>query len=201
MRLKHVIAIALISLTVRVLPLPSMATVGLATRAMEPQLLAQSTNYNNWNDVHSAYVRADFTDANASGAQNIPDLKFSLPAGRGATYYIACDLAFSQATAAADTFGITFSTGPTNALMGGWLFTNATAIAAGPAIVITSSANAAVVTGTPAVTTILGAHLSGYAEIPSPATDVAVQITIAQGTAANVVVVKRDSGCTFHSMN
>src|SRR5438094_502497 len=63
---------------------------------------------------HGAKLTADFTDANASGAQNIPALQFFLPAGPAQAWYIRCTVQASQATQVADNFGIQFGTAPTN---------------------------------------------------------------------------------------
>jgi hypothetical protein len=165
-------------------------------------LHAQGPGINGTNSIHSAYLHADFTDANASGAQAIPGLLFYLAAGGPATTWrLDCQLAYSQATVVADNFGITFGVAPTNSMFWGVMATNATAYGSGTPVAVTSTANATITTGTPAVTTVLGTLIEGYVEMPATSVDTSVQITVTQATAADVIVVKRDSGCTWHSMN
>lgn len=169
---------------------------------------AQGEGFVGLNNIHSMYIRSDFTDANAAGAQNIllaatntgGNMAFYLPANQPATWRIDCVFAYSQATGAADSFGVTFSNAPTNTMLWGLMATNATAFASLTPVNITGTSNTTIVTGTPAVTTVLGAHIQGYVEMPSTTTPTQVLWTITQGTAANVVVIKRDSGCTWHSM-
>lgn len=145
---------------------------------------------------HQYKLTADFTDANAAGAQNIPALAFYLPAGVAATYHIDCTIAYSQGTAASDTFAIQFGTAPTAVMIGGVAFTNATASAAGTPSTTANTSSNTVVAFTPAVTTVLWARLDGYVEVASNAVDTLVNVQVSQGTAANVIVIKRDSGCT-----
>lgn len=182
----------------RFIPLLALLAWGVIVVPGLIHLQAQQTGYLNWVNQHDAYVRADFTDANAAGAQNITGLLFYLPANQAGVYRIDCDLNYSQATVVADNFGIQFGVAPTNAIFTGWMFTNATALAAGTPVTVTNNSNNNILTGTPAVTTVLGAHIGGYAEIPSGAADTSVQITVTQSTGANVIVVKRDSGCSWH---
>ena len=147
--------------------------------------------------AHQYKLTADFTDGSGvTTAQNIPALAFYLPANLAQTYHIDCDLAFSQATVVADTFAMQFSTAPTASNFGGIAATNATAFAAGTPAAISGTSSATVVAFTPAVTTVLYAHIGGYVELPSAAADTLVNIQVAQSTAANVIVIKRDSGCT-----
>lgn len=164
-------------------------------------LLAQQPGFVNWSNQHIAYQHADFTDANAAGLQNIPGLAFYLPAGIATTYAIDCDIYYSQATVVADGFGIQFSVAPTNAQGGGMAFTNVTAVASITPPTITTNAATTIVTMTPAVTTVLLAHIWFTAEIPAGATDTLVNLSVSQSTAANVIVIKRGSKCQFHSMN
>jgi len=199
MRIRHYILIVALVLASRLVPLPSGPPKDIR---LFPTLSAQSVGYTGWNNVHSAYTRADFTDGNGvTTLQNIPGLLFYLPANQAVTYRIDCDLEYSQATNVADSFGVTFGISPTNTELWGFMATNATAFASLTPVNITSTAATTVVTGTPAVTTVLGARITGYIENAGNATDNSVQIGVAQATAADVIVVKRDSGCTWHSMN
>lgn len=198
MKLKHLIVLSALVLFL----------IAPFTVLLSPRVHAQSEGFVGWNNVHSMYVRADFTDANASGAQSIllgatnsgANMAFYLPANVAAVWRIDCDFAYSQATVVADSFGVTFSNAPTNTMLWGEMATNVTAFASITPVNITVNTNTTIVTGTPAVTTVLGAHIWGYVEMPSTATPTSVQWTITQSTAANVIVIKRDSGCTWHSM-
>ena len=162
---------------------------------------AQAVGYREWDNWHMAYVRADWTDASSASPQNIFGLSFILPAGQLGPFKIDCDLYYSQATNVADTFGIQFSVAPTNAEIGGIAATNATAFAAGTPANITGTGATAVVTFTPAVTSVLYAHIGGLVENASAGTDNTVNIQVTQGTAADVIVIKRGSMCSYHSMN
>lgn len=184
---------------VSLLALPILAL--LALTLSPTRLPSQATGYLNWSNGHMAYLNADFTDANASGLQNIPRLTFALPALQTGPFKIDCDLFYSQATVVADTFGIQFSNSPTNAQIGGIAATNATAFAAGTPATITNVTATTVVSFTPAVTTVLYAHIGGLVEQASNATDTTVNVSVSQGTAANVIVIKRGSACQYHSNN
>lgn len=59
---------------------------------------------------------------------------------------------------------------------------------------------AAVISMTPAVTTVLYAHLGGTAEIAASGLDTQMNVLVSQATAANVVVVKRGSICRWSAM-
>jgi hypothetical protein len=162
---------------------------------------AQAPGAVGWTNIHTARLGADFTDGGAvTTLQNIPGLTMVLPAGSAATYQFDCDLFYSQATVVADTFGFQFSVSPTNAQIGGIAATNATAYASGTPATITNTSATAVVAMTPAVTTVLYAHIGGAAEIPNNAIDTIVNVSVSQATAANVVVIKRGSVCRVSSM-
>jgi hypothetical protein len=161
----------------------------------------QLPGYREWDNLHMVYVRADWTDGSGGTTlQAIPDLTFSLPGGQTGPFKIDCDLYYSQATNVADNFGVKFSSNPTNAEFGGIAATNATAFAAGTPANITNTTATNVITMTPAVTTVLYAHIGGLVE-NAGTTDNVVNIMVAQSTAADVIVVKRGSACTYHSMN
>lgn len=147
---------------------------------------------------HGAKLTADFTDANAAGAQNIPALQFFLPAGPAQSWYIRCTVQASQATQVADNFGIQFGTAPTNGAFSGWMQTGATAGAGGtPASGISGTSNTNIVTFTPSGSGVFGGYFDGIVELPATTVGTQVNITVTQGTAADVIVVKRDSGCIW----
>lgn len=153
-------------------------------------------------NIHTATLAADFTDGGGvTTLQTIPGLSLTLPAGAAASYQIDCEIGYSQATVVADGLGIQFTgVSPTNALVGGVAATNATAYASGTPATITNTTAATVVTMTPAVTTVLWAHLGGSATIPNSGQDIVVNVMVSQSTAANVVVIKRNSVCRASAM-
>ncbi len=162
---------------------------------------AQQGGFVSYSNIKMAHVTSDFTDANASGLQAIPAMQLALPANQASSWWLDCTLAFSQATAAADNFGVGFSVAPTASLLSGIAATNATAYASGTPANITNTTATAVITFTPAVATVLMARIWGFIENPTSGQDNIVTIYVAQGTAANVVVTKKDSACMAHSMN
>lgn len=173
----------------------------LAAVSMSHLHAGQASGAVNWSNIHTFRLAADFTDGGAvTTLQNIPGLTLTLPAGAAATYQIDCDLFYSQATVVADTFGIQFSIAPTNAQIGGIAATNATAFAAGTPATITSTTATAVVSFTPAVTTVLYAHIGGSVDIANNGADTIVNMSVSQATAANVVVIKRNSVCRVSAM-
>ena len=162
---------------------------------------AQQAGYREWDNWHMAYAHSDWTDASSASAQNIPGLVMVLPAAQAGPWSIECNLWYSQATNVADNFGVQFSVSPTNAQVGGWAFTNATAIAAGTPATITNANATNVVAFTPAVATVLNARISGFVENAAAGADNTVVINVTQSTAADVIVIKRGSSCSWHSMN
>lgn len=207
MKAKHYLAVAVIATLVAVLvKAPDPSGTLMHNRLLEqfmPSVYAQQVGYVGWNNVHMAYLNADFTDANASGAQNIPRLSWALPANQGVAFRINCEIAWSQATVVADNFGIQFSNAPTNALFSGWSFTanTATAIEGQAPVTISGTGATNIITATPTVTTVLAAYIDGVVEQASNATDTTVNINVTQSTAADVIVIKRGSACVWHSMN
>lgn len=144
-------------------------------------------------------VPADFTDANSASAQNIPALQFNIPSQPGATtWQVSCEIGYSQATAASDSFNVQFSVAPAAELIGGIMATNATAFAAGTPNSIADTSTHVVVAGTPAVATVLYAHIGGSFEMAA-STATVFNVQVLQGTAANVIVIKRDSICSVWS--
>lgn len=199
MKLRHAILIVGLTLLTRLVPLPTIAPT---SAPFEPLLHAQQTGYQNWAFIHTVKVPADYTDLTAATAlQSIPALVMTFPSSTAATYQVDCDLFYSQATVVADGFGMGFlGNSPTNSEFGGFAFTNATAVAAGTPANITNLTATAVVTMTPAVTTVLYAHMGGTAEIASNATDTTLTAQVSQSTAANAIVIKRGSVCRWAAM-
>lgn len=145
-----------------------------------------------------ARVTTDFTDANSAALQAITGLSFSLPAV-AVNYSFHCSLMYSQATnVAGDQFGIgVITTAPTSASAFSTVNTNATAVQYGVLTSLASTTPTAVVTFTPAVATVLGANLDGTVEISGSGAST-FNIYVLNGTAANVIVVKKDSYCTLY---
>lgn len=172
---------------------------------LERVLFAQTpSGFGNGYFFRSARLAADCTDGTGGTTLQNPCLnvttnagpQLALPANPSAqAYYLDCDVWYSQATNVADTYGVTIVPAPTSAQMGGWAMTNATTIAAGTPGTITSTTATSVVTFTPAVTTVLDAHLAGLIEVPAAGQDTIVSLLVSQATAANVVVTKRGSIC------
>lgn len=145
---------------------------------------------------HASRLASDFTDGSAvTTLQNTP-LVVTFPGSAIAqVYQVDCDLYYSQATNVADNIGVQFSAAPTNAILGGIAATNATAYASGTPPTITTTTATNVISMTPAVTTVLYAHLGGLVEMPSGGLDTTMTVQVAQATAADVIVVKRGSVC------
>lgn len=177
-------------------------TLALALAATGSRAAQQQSGGTNWAFVHTARVAADFTDGAAvTTLQTITGLQLTYPAGPLAqAYLVDCDLYFSQATAVADNFGVQFVTAPSSAQFGGFAFTNVTALASIAAPTITNTTATNVITFTPAVATVLYAHIGGTVEIAAGGLDTVMNIQVAQATAANVIVVKRGSTCRWSAM-
>jgi len=151
----------------------------------------------------SARFPADCTDGNAvttlqspCGTTAGPGPQLTFPSSPAAqTYYVDCDLGYSQATNVADAYGVQFNVAPTSTELGGVMATNATTFASGTPAIITTTTATNVIAGTPAVTTVLYAHIGGTVEIPSSGQDTVLSLLVSQATAANVVVTKRGSIC------
>ncbi len=156
--------------------------------------------YNNGITVASGsnfVLTGDFTDANASGLQNITGLAWTLPANTAAVYPFRCELLYSQATGAtANAFGIK-ATGlnPTNIEAHGWVQTAAAVVAYGNLPTLATQTATNIVAFTPsAITTVWQAHLEGTIENPSGVANV-INVMVLQGTAANLITIKRGSKC------
>jgi hypothetical protein len=149
------------------------------------------------------YLNADFTSANASGLQAITGLSCTLnnafSAGIVPVASFVCQLVYSQATnVASDQFGVGYSGGSvTNFSAWGSVATNtgaATPFTTGAAIAIVANTPTAVVTFQPGNTGVDIAQVYGTLETAATGT---LQLYVTNGTAADVIVVKRDSYCQF----
>ncbi len=165
-----------------------------------PVASAQIEGQNGANGVFlQQKVAADFTDGSAvTTAQNIPALQFNIPSVPATTFQISCELNYSQATNVADTFAVQFSVAPTAEAIGGFAATNATAYASGTPNPTADTASHTVIAMTPAVTTVLYAHIGGSFELAAN-TPTTLNIQVSQSTAADVIVIKRDSICSIWS--
>lgn len=144
-------------------------------------------------------VGADFTDGNGvTTAQNIPALQFNIPSVAATTFQLSCEIGYSQATNVADTLAVQFSVAPAAENIGGIAATNATAYGSGTPNATADTASHTVVAFTPAVTSVLYAHIGGSFELAAN-TPTTLNIQVAQSTAADVIVIKRDSVCSVWS--
>lgn len=162
--------------------------------------VAQQEGQNGANGIFlQQKVNADFTDGSAvTTAQNIPALQFNIPSVAATTFQLSCEIGYSQATNVADTFAIQFSAAPAAELIGGVAATNATAYGSGTPNSTADTSTHTVVAFTPAVTTVLYAHVGGSFELAAN-TPTTLNIQVSQATAANVIVIKRDSVCSVWS--
>lgn len=141
-------------------------------------------------------LASDFTDANSASLQAITGLSYTLQASK--TYSFVCSLMYSQATnVAGDQFGVgVITTAPANVNAFGQAFTNTGAAApesVGVLNALTTTTPTAVVTLQPAVTTVLGATLRGTVETGAGTSTFGPYVL--NGTAADVIVIKRGSYC------
>lgn len=143
-----------------------------------------------------ALLTGDFTSANASGLQVITGLSFTLPNAAN-NFGFECNIKYSQATPSAnDQFGVaSLTTAPTNLTADASpLFTNVSAVAYGDSGNISNTTPTAIITFTPAVTNVLGVTLRGTIETAGGGAST-LQFYVTNGTAANVIVIKRGSYC------
>jgi hypothetical protein len=146
------------------------------------------------------FLNADFTSANAAGLQAITGLSCAFPNfATNPNVSFQCNLMYSQATnVAGDQFGVSLSNTLTNFNAWGRVDTNtgpATPYTTGTALAIAASTPTAVVTFQPANTGLNQAQINGTIEING--TTGTFQLYVTNGTAANVIVVKRSSYCQF----
>lgn len=173
---------------------------------IEAPLHAQAPGWQTWQNMHGVRLTADCTDGGGVTTLQNPCANVTTNTGPQVTfnansiaqaYQLDCAWHFSQATVVADSIGVQFGTSPTSAQLGGFMFTNTTALASIAAPTITNTTATAVITGTPAVTTVLYAHMDGLIEIPASGQDTIMTILVSQATAANVIVSKRGSVCRW----
>lgn len=140
---------------------------------------------------------SDFTSANSAALQAITGLSITFPA-LAANFSFHCVLMYSQATASAgDQFGVgVITTAPTNVNVAGRAYTStgaASAEATGTLNGLASTTPTSVVTFTPAVNaTIYNAYLDGTVELAGGGA-ATLNIYVLNGTAANVIIIKRGS--------
>jgi hypothetical protein len=144
------------------------------------------------------FLSSDFTSANAAGLQAITGLSCAVPALNSVVppTSFQCSVIYSQAVnVAGDQFGVIYSSTITNFNAWGNVATNtgaATPFTSGAATGIASNTATAVVTFQPANTGLNVAEINGTIESSSTGT---FQLYVTNGTAADVIVVKRGSYC------
>jgi len=139
-------------------------------------------------------VASDFTTASTSLA-TITGLTFTQLANT-TNYSFHCELAYSQATAAAaNAFGIQVATNaPTNVFATGKVWTSATAVTTGVLATLSTTTATNIVTFTPSATaTNFVAELSGTIELPASANT--VNFMALSGSASDSLTIKRGSYC------
>jgi hypothetical protein len=141
---------------------------------------------------------SDFTSANSAALQAITGLSFPL-GSTAQVFTFHCALMYSQATnVAGDQFGVgVITTAPTNVNASGSVYTNVTALQGGVLNGLATTTPTAVVTFQPAVTSILRAELDGTIETAGGGA-ATFNVYVLNGTAADVIVVKRGSYCTIY---
>jgi hypothetical protein len=146
-------------------------------------------------------LSAPFTDANASGLQAITGLSFALgTVARNWSFH--CSLTYSEATPiASDQFGVaSLTTSPTNLHAWAHVITTEGATAAqttGDSGNITNTTPTSIVTFTPVGTGVKQTELDGTIEAAG-STATTLQFYVANGTAADVIVIARDSYCVIY---
>src|SRR2546429_3798935 len=128
----------------------------------------------------------------------------SLPANQATAYWVDCAIWFSQTTAAvSDTFGVNFTTAPSASQWEGLMVTaNTPTFVATTPVAVSGSGTTTLFTFTPgASATVYFARIWGSIENPSSGQDNILTPTTSQATAADTMVIKRDSACMLHSMN
>jgi hypothetical protein len=143
---------------------------------------------------------SDFTSANSAALQAITGLSFPL-GSTAQVFTFHCALKYSQATpSAGDQFGVgVITTAPTNVSAGAEVWQNTTQGTSIPGTLdgLATTTPTAVVTFTPAVTSIMRATMDGTIETAGGGA-ATFNVYVLNGTAANVMVVKRGSECTIN---
>lgn len=148
----------------------------------------------NSGSVVKLQVASDFTTTSTSLA-TITGLTFTQLAN-ATNYSFHCELAYSQATAAAaNAFGIQVATNaPTNVFATGKVWTSATAATSGVLATLATTTATNIVTFTPSATaTNFVAELSGTIELPASANT--VNFMALTGSASDALTIKRGSYC------
>jgi hypothetical protein len=145
------------------------------------------------------FLNNDFTSANASGLQAITGLNCVLPGtGLAINSSFTCSIMYSQATnVAGDQFGVGYTGGVTNFNAWANVATNtgaATPFTTAAVTGIVSNTPTSVVTFQPGNTGLNVADIHGTIESANNGT---FQLYVTNGTAADVIVVKRSSYCQF----
>jgi len=145
-----------------------------------------------------AILTSDFTDSNASGLQVITGLAITFPA-IAKNYSFHCSLSYSEATPiASDQFGVaSLTTAPTNLKAQAHVTTTEGAAAAqttGNSGNITTTTPTSIVTFTPVGTGEKPVEIDGAIEVAGGGVSI-LQIYVTNGTAADVIVIKRGSYC------
>lgn len=144
------------------------------------------------------FVTTDFTDANSAALQAITGLTYTL-GSVAIKWSFHCSLMYSQATnVAGDQFGVgVITTAPTSVSAFGTAYTNtgaASPVSTGVLTGLATTTPTAAVTFQPAVATVLGATLDGTIEAAGGGA-ATFNVYVLNGTAADVIVVKRGSYC------
>jgi hypothetical protein len=146
-------------------------------------------------------MTSDFTSANSAALQVITGLAFTLPA-TAANYSFHCAVGFTQATnVAGDQFGVaSLTTAPTALQINlATVAQSINSVSFGVLSPIASTTPTQFTTFTPAITTLLGATWDGTIEVSGSGAST-LQFYVLNGTAADVIVVKKDSFCTLFPM-
>jgi hypothetical protein len=150
-----------------------------------------------WSPVQQILkVNADFTTAANTNFQTPTGLSITLPANTALNMAYDCHWSYSQAIAASDSFGIQSATiAPTSIMGTATMGTSATAGTSGTLLALATTTATAIVTATPTAATNLIVDIHGMVENPSNASTNVINFMVKQGTAADVIVIKRGSWC------
>lgn len=141
-------------------------------------------------------VNADFTTAANTNFQTPTGMTITLPASTALNMAYDCHWSYSQVVAAADSFGIQSATiAPTSIMGTATMGTSATAGTSGTLLALTTTTATAIVSATPTAATNLILDMHGMVENPSNVSTNVINFMVKQGTAADVIVVKRGSWC------
>jgi len=147
---------------------------------------------------NKALLTSDFTDSNASGLQVITGMSFALP-NVTKNWSFHCSFTYSEATPIAnDQFGVaSLTTAPTNLHAWAHVITTEGVTAVQQTADsgnITSTTPTSIITFTPNGTGIKQADIDGSIEVAGSGAST-LQFYVTNGTAADVIVIKRGSYC------